>query len=527
VGPFVAMLTRAAATSPNKIALHYGDRQITYSDLEEVTRRVAAALARLGIGESDRVALWLPNTPAFVVLLLACLRLGAIAVTVNTRFRSHEVGDVLHRTGAKALVLWPGFHVVPFLDIMAGVDPAAIERIDSIILYDEGEPTPTALPFRNAKIVRYGDLLSAAAVSPDEHFGEGGVTFTTSGTTKAPKFVKHGQSASAIHGLAVARAFEYDAPGAKVLIVAPLCGIFGYTQFVAAIAVGATVELIPLMDVDAVAEALRNGVTHMNGTDTLYRRILAKETAQRPFPQLKPSVLAPFDYPPEETVALAESRGVSLVGAYGMTEIFAMFSKQPLEMRAAERAKGGGYLVSRQTQMRVRDPDSGCLLPPGGRGEFEVRGPSVMMEYFGAPEATAGAFTEDGFLRTGDMGCIEEDGRILYEARMIEMVRLGGFLVNPVEIETQLLRHSGIEFAQVVVVPGLDGNKAVGFVVMKPAAILDEPAVRAMCEKSMARYKTPARIVAVPEFPTTDGVNGVKIQRAKLREMAASILTVV
>jgi fatty-acyl-CoA synthase len=521
---FIRMLREIATSKPDKIALYYGDRQISYFQLEQYSSQVANGMTRLGIRDNDRVAIWLPNVPAFVTLLFACFRIGAVAVTVNTRFRSVEVGDILYRTGAKALVLWPGFKGVPFLDVIADIDRAALEKLETVIVYDEGEEVSSSLPFGSATVVRYAELLNCKSSVHGEASSEGGITFTTSGTTSAPKFVRHGQSGSAHHGVSMAKAFGFDAADAKVLIAAPLCGIFGYSQFVGSIAAGASMELASVIDVERIVRSLRNGVTNLHGSDTMFRRILASVPETIPFPRLMPTPLAPFEYPPEETILLGDARGIIFLGAYGMTEIMGTSSRQPSTLPARERAKGGGYLISGDARIRVRDPDTGDLLPPGAIGEFEFQSPSVMLEYLDNPDATAAAFTEDRFLRTGDIGCLEADGRILYEARRIEMARLGGFLVNPIEIEAQLLRHPTVAFAQVVVVSAPEGNKAVGFVVMQPGSALNEEAVREMCLSSMARYKVPARIIALPKFPVADGVNGAKIQRSKLRELATSVM---
>ena len=190
-----------------------------------------------------------------------------------------------------------------------------------------------------------------------------------------------------------------------------------------------------------------------------------------------------------------------------------------------ERIAGGGKPVSEQSAFRVRDPDSGAVLGPGEPGELEVKGPSLMKEYYLNPEATAEAFTEDGYLRTGDLAELMEDGRFLYLQRMGDVLRLGGFLVSPAEIENHLINHDEVIASQVVGIKLADGTqRAVGFVIPRNMADFKEDTLRMHCLDSMARFKVPMRIFALDEFPTTQSANGTKIQRAELRRMAEAMV---
>ena len=146
----------------------------------------------------------------------------------------------------------------------------------------------------------------------------------------------------------------------------------------------------------------------------------------------------------------------------------------------------------------------------------------MMKEYFGNPKATREAFTGDGFLRTGDLGFTEEGGGFTFLARMGDALRLGGTLVAPDEIAGFLEDHEGVASAQVVGLDGTRGTSAVAFVIPAPGAEFSEIELSAYCAQGMARFKVPARIFAVDEFPVTQSANGIKIQRGKLREMAKS-----
>jgi fatty-acyl-CoA synthase len=174
--------------------------------------------------------------------------------------------------------------------------------------------------------------------------------------------------------------------------------------------------------------------------------------------------------------------------------------------------------------VRVRDPDTGRLLGLGESGELEMRGPSLMREYFGDEAASRAALSEDGFVRTGDLGRLLDDGSFLFEARMGDVLRLSGFLVAPAEIEAHLQRHPSIDGAQVVGVSTAAGLKPVAFVTRRKGARFDEAELTAHCAAGLARYKVPTRILAIEAFPTTMSPNGRKIRKAELRERASALL---
>ena len=149
-----------------------------------------------------------------------------------------------------------------------------------------------------------------------------------------------------------------------------------------------------------------------------------------------------------------------------------------------------------------------------------------MHEYFNDKDATGAAFTDDGFFKSGDLGCLRPDGSFEFVSRMGDVLRLGGFLVNPQEIETYIQTHPEVNGCQVVGIDGTRGTRPVGFVTMRNGATALESDLIHHCKTGMAKYKVPVRIILVNEFPTTTGPNGTKIQRSKLRQMAMEILVV-
>jgi fatty-acyl-CoA synthase len=244
---------------------------------------------------------------------------------------------------------------------------------------------------------------------------------------------------------------------------------------------------------------------------------------RRPFPGLRRAGFAAFNSDPAAFVALGDARGLPLTGLYGMSEIQALFASQAPDAPAAERALGGGKPVSPLARVRVRDPERGRVLPDGEHGEIEAKGPSLMEGYADDPEATRAAMTDDGYLRTGDLGYTVPGG-FVFLARMGDALRLSGFLVNPVEISSHIETFAGVAACQIAGVATPRGERAVAFVVRKPGAAVAEEALIAHCRAGLAAFKCPEAIIFLDAFPMVESANGVKLQRAKLRAWAAARL---
>ncbi|MDH3235695.1 MAG: AMP-binding protein [Alphaproteobacteria bacterium] len=527
---FLQTLASASGEAP---ALHYGDAVISYTDLAERSRRVAQGLADLGVGAGDRVALWLPNAPAWLVLFFACARLKAIVVAVNTRFRAHEVGDIVGRSGAKVLVMWPGFKGIDFPAILAEVDPAALSSLHAVVVYGEDGEDGAGLREQVAgrPALAYGVLEHAEPYAGDEAAPDAGcIVFTTSGTTSKPKFVLHPQRSHVDHARAVVAAFAMDAGDAASLLSLPLAGTYGMASAMAALASRRPAVLMPTFEAGAAARLVRAyGVTHMNGSDEMYLRMLDAIPERQPFPSLRCCGFAAFGRDPGEIVRQCDARGLTLIGVYGMSEVQALFAARSPTAPAAERMQGGGNPVSPDAVVRVRDPASGALLGPGEQGELEIKGPSMMLEYLGNAEATASTLTADGYIRTGDLATMDDARAFTYLSRMGDTLRLGGYLVAPEEISNYLEAHPSVAVAQVV---GVDAQasaavrqpQAVAFVIPTKDTAFSEADLRDHCAAGLAKFKVPARIFAVESFPVTESANGVKIQRGKLRDLAISMI---
>ena len=519
------LLEAAAAAAPETPALIYGDTSLSFASLSAQSRRAAGGLASLGIKPGDRVAFWLPNTPAYVTLYFACARLGAIAVAVNTRFRASEVGDIVGRSGAKVLVLWPDFRGIDFPGILADVDPDALKRVETVIVYSESDDVP-AVSVLGARTVTWDRLARHARFDGDFSVPNGGCNiFTTSGTTKAPKFVLHGHTGITQHAIEVAYHCDLLKPDTVAYLGLPFCGVFGFCQALAALAAGKPTLLESAFEAETAVRLMeKHGVTYFNASDDMIDRMIAVKGDRKPFRKVESAGFANFNSELADIVERASEEGLKLTGLWGMSELQALVARRDPQDDVAARKVSGGKLISPNARVRVRDPESGELLGIGEAGELEITGPSQMLEYYLNPEATEEAVTEDGFIRTGDLGMLEPDGRFEFLARMGDVLRLGGFLVAPAEIEAEVQSHQTVESVQVVGAGSAAGNKAVAFVIPAEGCTVDEVEIQGHCAQQLARFKVPVRIIPVDAFPVAESANGIKVQRGKLRNMAEEIL---
>lgn len=519
------LLADWAEYAPEAPAFLHGERTIAFQELLELSLRTAQGLSDLGVGPGDRVALWLPNVPAYPILYFACVRLGAIAVAVNTRYRGVEVADIVGRSGAKVLACAPGFRGIDFLSILADIEPAALDKLSAIVVVG-AEPAVVPPSIERLRRVSFDRLQSRPRLGVNHAKVNAPCNiFTTSGTTSAPKFVLHRQGAIAGHAQQVARVFGFTVPETLSLAVLPLCGVFGFNQTMATLAAGKPSVLIESYEIETIARLIaQHHPTTMFGSDDMYARLLELVPGERPFPSIKWAGYGNFNAALADIADIAETRGLRLAGLYGMSEVQALYALKPLDLPVAERKVGGGVPTSPLGHVRVRDPETGELLGPGRPGALECAGPSLMAGYYGNEKATAETMLPDGYVRTGDLAELDGNGGFTFLSRMGDVLRLSGFLVNPLEIEAHIQKVPGIAGCQTIAVPRTDGVRAVAFVVLQPGAALDEAAVIAHCRQGLANYKVPLRVFAVDDFPKTPSPNGFKIQRNKLRDMALARL---
>ncbi|OSI38723.1 AMP-binding protein [Bradyrhizobium canariense] len=511
-----SLIRAEAAADP---AFVFDGTPVSRAEFSEKIEQTAAWLAAQGIGKGDVVAVWLVNRIEWIALLFAAARRGAIVAAVNTRYRSAEVAHLLKLSGARVMVIEAAFRSIDFAAILADVAKDEVPALRELAVVGADE-IPAQWP-----CVRFDafDKPYPPATPEEEDVDLPLLLYTTSGTTKGPKLVAHSQRTLATHAAAVAKALKLSPQRHALLAMLPFCGTFGMTSLLGFVAAGAAVHALDAFEAAPALKILRKcGITHAFGSDEMFRRILALTDAPHPFPHVEACGFAAFQPGWRELAAEAEARGMPLHGLYGSSEVQALFSIARSSDGFADRIEGGGWPMSPEAKVRVRDTETGEPAPRGVSGEIEIRAPSLFLGYYNNPDATRDAFTADGFFRTGDIGQLRGDGSFVYEPRAGDAMRLGGFLVAPGEIEDELKSCAGVADAQVVAVD-LKGNaRCVAFVIpsQQPHEPPRQDALIARLRERLAGYKVPARIYVVEAFPVTDSANGVKIQRARLRAMA-------
>lgn len=517
------VLDRHASERGDAPAFIADGRTVGFAEFLGAVDRTAAWLLAQGIQPGDRVAVWLVNRLEWLALYFALARIGAALMTVNTRYRAHEVGYILERSRARLLVMQMHFQSIDFAALVAAVPHAAAASLSRVAVVDAtGSTLPATLLGKPTVAFVLSDLPPAparTACSPDADAA--GILFTTSGTTSGPKLVVHSQRAVAVHAQRAAAAYGFLDGDTRLLAALPLCGVFGFCAVMAAFAAGRPSVLLDAFDAGPAARLISlHGVTHMFGSDEMYRRLLNEVPGERPFASLRVAGFAAFQPGAEVLARAALERGVPLRGLYGSSEVQALFSMQRADLPPALRIEAGGSPAYAGAEVRIRDIGTGVLLPVGKSGEIEIRTDTCFIGYLDNPAATQAAMDAEGFFRTGDIGHLRGDGSLVYETRQGDVMRLGGHLVSPAEIEEALRAQDGVADVQVVAVNVGGRMRAVAFAIAQPGAALDSQRLQQAVAAGLAAFKVPAHIWLVDCFPVTESANGTKIQRAKLREMA-------
>lgn len=508
-------------------ALLDGDQSL---DLATFGKQVVAAadwLRDQGIGRGDKVAVWLVNRSEWLTLLFAVARVGAALVAVNTRYRAAELQYLLERSGARLLVLQLNFRSIDFPAVLNAVDPARVPALKRVAVVEADGVVNNDFPasLLGCPTVRFDwERITRPEFIPEDQSDPDNpvILFTTSGTTSGPKLVVHSQRSLIRHVEAVAASSGLRAPDAALLAALPLCGTFGLIGVLAALLARAPVVLMDAFDGARAALLVnRHSITHVYGSDEMYSRMLqAMPPTGNPFPSARLFGYAAFQPRATQFALNAIARGVPLIGLYGSSEVHALFSVQSLEQPAQERIKGGGIAASTDAKVRVRDIESGCLAAHGVSGEIEIRAPANFIGYFNDSQATSAAIDAEGFFRTGDIGYLRPDGSFVYQTRRGDVIRLGGFLVNPTEIEDTIKTFEGVANVGVVAVELDQKPRAVAFVVPESDKTPREVDLIKASRQQMADFKVPARIWLIEDLPVTESANGTKVQRARLRELA-------
>ncbi|WP_167517333.1 acyl-CoA synthetase [Micromonospora orduensis] len=496
-----AWLAKRRLKSPDQIAIIHGRRSpMTYRQFADATDRISAVLRERGVGNGDSVAYLGENSPELLQVMFGAAQVGAVFVPVNTRLAAPEIGYVLADCAARVLIHDPDF-AVPV------ASAAGTARTPHVIVNDEGSADRPGLA-----------RLARGAVTPftdhaDTAHGDPAAIVYTSGTTGRAKgaVLTHGN----LTWVALNCVVDYDVVSTDVaLMISPLFHVASLGMgALPVILKGATMVIERGFEPGrALAQIERHGVTMLSGVPTTYQ-LLADHPA---WASTDLSTLTKLtcggSAVPARILNAYEARGLSFSQGYGMTEAAPGATALPPTMTRVKQGSVG--LPHFFTDVRITDA-AGAVLPAGAVGEIEVAGPNVFPGYHGLPEATAEAFTADGWFRSGDLGHLDADGYLYISGRLKDMIISGGENIYPLELEQLLTEVDGVTSAAVIGVPDERwGEVPWAIVTVREGASVDTATVRARLDGRIARYKLPKNVVIVDELPRT--ASG-KVRKADLR----------
>jgi fatty-acyl-CoA synthase len=520
-----ALPGRAATRWGSREALCFQGRRTSFAELAAGIDRVARGLLALGIGPGEKVGLWLTNRPEWIEAAFAVMRIGAVLVPINTRFRPEDVAYVADQSDATTLILAERSGPVDYLAMVRelvpeGAAPAAtrLPKLRRIVLLGDTPRAGTVawpeLLARGAAVGAEALEARAAAVDPEDL----AFLMYTSGTTGFPKGVMH---AHRMIRNVTDRAFRLAITERDVILMyLPLFHLFAFSEgMLTSVITGARQVLIETFDADeSLALLERERATVLHGFDTHYKELVAAH-ARRPrdVSSVRTGILAAGMASSTPVARAARALFGPLVSGYGMSEFGAGAAIGALDSTEEQSCEASGYPAPGY-EIRVIDPATGRDQPAGEPGEILVRGYTLMRGYYNKLEATAAAIDAEGWMHTGDMGLLRPDGHLRFMGRYRDMLKVGGENVDPMEVEAFLMSHPGIALAAVVSYPDPRLSEVgVAFVRPTPGHALSEEDVLAHCRGRIASFKVPRRVVLVDEFPMT---SSGKIQKVKLREKA-------
>ena len=537
-GTIPKLLRASAERLGNAVAIADTDRgvSLTFTELLDAADAAAKAFAASGIEADDKAAIWAPNIAEWVVAALGLQTAGGVLVPLNTRFKGREAGYVLEKSEAKMLFCTRDFLDTDYVALLAdayGTGNASnpisgLQNLREIVAFDQppaanaAEATTWQSFLQRGNAVSDSEIESRIADRTADHLSD--ILFT-SGTTGMPKGVMttHGQS---LRGYKVWSDLVGLREGDRYLIVNPFFHGFGYKAgWLASLMAGCTVYPHAVFDVDRImAKVAEHKISVMPGPPTLYQSILNHpRLSECDISSLRLAVTGAAAIPVELIHRMRDELTFdTIVTGYGLTESSAIATMCRHDDDPETIATTSGRAIP-GVEVRIAG-DDGNELPPMTPGEIWVRGYNVMAGYLNDPEATAETITPEGWLKTGDIGVMNEDGYVAITDRKKDMFIVGGFNAYPAEIENLILAHESVAQVAVVGIPDERmGEVGAAFLVprSKPDGsmhAIDTEEFVEWCKKQMANYKVPRSVHIMSELPAN--ASG-KVLKYRLREQIA------
>ncbi|HVC26628.1 MAG TPA: long-chain fatty acid--CoA ligase [Nitrososphaerales archaeon] len=535
--PLFDLVSATAAREPKKTCIRFQGASMTYGQVDELSSRFAASLVSLGVKPKDRVALFIPNMPQFVLAYFGILKAGGIVVPCSPLYKPKELEFQLRDSGASVVVA--ANDVVKGNDLFASVESCRRNlgiKVVTASLTDYLPPAKRALAgFAGVKNVKregtvgsFRDLVAksqplgkSAEVDPRRDVA---VLQYTGGTTGVAKGAMLTHSNLYLNAAVIAEWFPL-AEDDVALGVLPFFHIYGMTAAMnAPLFAGSSIVLLPRFEVEAVMETIqKEKVTSFCGVPTMYIAVIHHPDARKfNLRTVRGCISGGAALPTAIIKSFGELTGGTLVEGYGLSEASPVTHCNPIGEGASLREGSIGIPIPFTDAQIVDIDDRSKRLGVGDAGELAVKGPQVMLGYWNNQAETENVLTKDGWLLTGDIARMDADGYFYIVDRKKDMIDVSGLKVYPREVEELLFTHPGVREAAVVGMPDDYRGEAVSaYVVLKPESKgkVTEAEIIQFCRTNLATYKAPRKVTFVDELPKT--LIG-KVLRRRLREGGAA-----
>lgn len=523
---------------PEKEFIIYPDRdlRLTYREFDDRVNMLAKGLLEIGIGKGDHVGIWGTNVPDWLTFLFATSKIGAVLVTVNTAYRIHEVEYVMKQADMKAIAIIDGFRDISYIETI-------YELVPELRTQNRGNLRSEKFPYLESVIFigqeKHRGMYSTRELfllgqhGNDEEIREIMKTLDThdvinmqytSGTTGFPKGVMLTHHNILNNGYYIGERQKFTEED-RLCLPVPLFHCFGIVLGVlATLTHGGTLVMLELFDPLMVLAAVqKEKCTALYGVPTMFIAEFSHPMFKMfDLSSLRTGIMAGSPCPIEAMKRVINDMHCNEITiAYGLTEASPVFTQTSTDDSIERRVSTVGTAMP-EIEVKIVDPETGNTVGPNVQGEICCRGYNVMKGYYKMPEMTERTIDEDGWLHSGDLATVDEDGYYKITGRIKDMIIRGGENIYPREIEEFLYTMPGIQDVQVVGIPDEKYGEIVGaFVIPANGADITEADVRDYSIARIARYKVPKHVFFVEKYPLT--ASG-KIQKFKLRDLAVDIL---